>query len=160
MKQDELPIFELGPFADDVRRFVGAVLGFTHFRLVPMGESVAADERVHAILSDDERGSMQVAVARNDEPSTLRSPAEMQAAQAEADTVIADYFAELVRLQRREEEASEAIERAHDAIKQAEHDLAEAKHTLRTLDQSRSNARTRYWLTMDNVAGFGKRDPR
>lgn len=160
MPDQTLPTFELGPFADDVRRFVGAVLGFSHFRLVPLGQAVAEGETVHAILSDDERGSMQVVVARDDEPATLRSPEEMRGAQAEADSVIADYYAELARLQRREEDASEAIERAQDAIKQAEHDLAEAKHVLRTLDQSRSNARTRYWLAMDNVAGFGRRDPR
>lgn len=157
---DDIPTFQLGPFADDVKRFVGAVLGFGRFRLVPVGQAVAEDEVVYAILADDEHSSVQVAVTKGDEPAHLRTPDEMRAAQAEADTVIADYFGELASLKRREQAASEAIEQAHDAIKQAEHDLAEAKHSLRTLDQDRSNARTRYWLSMDNVAGFGKRNPR
>lgn len=158
---DDVPTFELGPFADDVRRFVGSVLGVTRFRLVPVGKAVAADERVFAILTAEEgEPGVQVAIPADDEPNQLRSEEEMRKAQSEADSVIADYFGELARLKRREEAASERIEAAHEAIKQAEHDLAEAKHTLRTLDQDRSNARTRYWLAMDNVAGFGRRDPR
>lgn len=157
---DDIPTFDLGPFADDVRRFVASVLGFPRFRLVAVGKPVAEDERVFAILADGEHRSVQVAVIRGDEPASMRSVEEMRAAQAEADAVIADYFAELGKLDRRENAASESIEQAHEAIKQAEHDLAEAKHSLRRLDQDRSNARTRYWLAMDNVAGFGKRDPR
>lgn len=155
---EDVPRFQVGPFADDLTRFVGAVFGYSRFRLVPPDDSVAKDEKLVAILEDEEHGEIRVAVDVEDEPTHPRTTAGMQRAQNEADSAIADYFEEMARIKRAEEAASEQIEDAHNRIKQAEYDLAEAKHALRSLEHDRSNARTRYWLEMDTIAAFGKRE--
>ncbi|MDA3960051.1 MAG: hypothetical protein PF961_04605 [Planctomycetota bacterium] len=155
----DLPEFYLGPFADDLRRFVSSVLGLPRHRIVAEGKKVAKDEKAYAVLIDDQGARHLVLVTAGDEPNELRSERRMRKAQQEANAAFKDYQDELARAKQSEDGASEQIEEALVRIKQAEHDLADAKHRLRSLEQGRSTARTRLWLAMDTIAGFGTRNP-
>ncbi|MHC5068365.1 MAG: hypothetical protein ACYTF0_07220 [Planctomycetota bacterium] len=150
--------YDLGSFAADPRRFVTCVLGLARFRILAAADAIDADEQVVAELTAD-GGRYQVCVAADAGPASMRDEAEARPAQAEAEAAYASFRATTAEAERRAEAADNAIHDAHDRIRAAEAALVEAKHQQRAAARERSDARTAYWLAMDNIAAFGSRDP-